>query len=239
MIFSLLLTIGNVMAVEPGYERTSYLTTVIPTIDGMWTSDDEWIDGEETWIGTDVVFRSTLDGDMTRWIIEFLTDTTSDSGDFWRFCINTGQSFSWKFEINGHTPLVWYIGGAGDWTEMEEAFPIEWDESLSTSPTSTTPHWILEFQIDKTSQFEFPDVWYFLLQVNDASNPEFLAWPPTDPDIAELYGIENFSTEPIPEGLTFAVMALLTTVSMLAGYRYFEKRKEIKAGKTGKPNAIP
>ena len=35
-----------------------------------------------------------------------------------------------------------------------------------------------------------------------------------------------FEVEPIPEGLTFAVMALLTTVSMLVGYRYFVKRKE-------------
>jgi len=32
----------------------------------------------------------------------------------------------------------------------------------------------------------------------------------------------------IPEGLTFAVVALLSTVSMLVGYKYFVKRKETK-----------
>jgi hypothetical protein len=227
MLCSLILSIGTVMAAEPGYERISYLTTVIPTIDGQWTTENEWTDGEDTWIGTDVFFTSTQDGDMTRWIVEFLTDTTNDPGDMWRFCINTGQSFSWKFEIYGHTDLVWYIGSA-DWTEREEAFPIEWEDSLSTSPTSTTPHWILEFQIDKTDQFEFPDVWYFLLQVNDASNPTFLAWPPTDPENSDSWGTENFSTEAIPEGLTFAVMVLLTTVSMLVSYKYLVKRKETK-----------
>jgi hypothetical protein len=53
---------------------------------------------------------------------------------------------------------------------------------------------------------------------------------PTNPDIPDTWGIENYSTEPIivPEGLTFAVMALLTTVSMLVGYKYFVKQKETK-----------
>ena len=68
----------------------------------------------------------------------------------------------------------------------------------------------------------------FLLQVYDESNPEFLAWPPTDPDDADRWGVELSSSEEIPEGLTFAVMALLTTVSMLVGYKYFVKRKETK-----------
>ena len=35
MLFSLLLTVVTVMAVEPGYERTGFLTQVTPTIDGM------------------------------------------------------------------------------------------------------------------------------------------------------------------------------------------------------------
>lgn len=231
MLCGLLLTVGTVMAVD--YERTSYLTTITPTIDGEWTSLDEWTDGEETWIGEDVVFRSTWDDDgddvMTRWIVEFLTDTTNNPGDFWLFCINFGETWNIKFEINGHTDLVWSIGGEGDWTEMEEAFPIEWDNSISSSPTSTTQHWILEFQINKHSQFDIEDVWKFLLQTYDASNPEYHTWPPNaDPGYDEEYGTENSLPEAIPEGLTFAIMALLTTVSMLVGYRYLVKRKETR-----------
>jgi len=138
-----------------------------------------------------------------------------------------------NFEITGHTDITWYLGGAGGggWvvTEVVEG-EIEWANSLSASPTDSTPHWILEFQKDKNAgQFEMGDVWNFLLQVFDASNPEFLAWPPTDPDVLEEYGIENYSTEPIPEGLTFGIMVLLSTVSMLVGYKYFVKRKETKA----------
>jgi hypothetical protein len=228
MICGLLLTVGINMVVAQDNERNSYLTTVIPTIDGQWTTDDEWTDGEPTWIGTDIVFRSTWDSEKTRWIVEFLTDTTDDIGDMWRFCLNFGHSFSFKFEINGHTNIVWFIGTT-DWTEMEEAFTIEWADSLSSSSASSTPHWILEFQIDREGQFNIPELWHFFLQVNDASNPTFHAWPADAEELTpEYYGTENSLSETIPEGLTFAVMALLTTVSMLVGYKYFIKRKETK-----------
>jgi hypothetical protein len=233
----LLITAGTVMAAEPGYERTSYLTQVVPTIDGMWTSPDEWTDGEVTWIGTDVAFRSTLDSGITRWIVEFYSDTTDDPGDFWRFCIDYGQyggssPTGWKFEITGHNNIAWYVGmGTGsDWAvyTVNEG-EMDWANSLSASPTNSTPHWILEFQIDKDSGIiQMHDVWNFLLQVNDASNPVFLAWPPTDPNVPDEWGIEYYSTEPIPEGLTFGVMALLSSISVIVGYKYFMKRKETK-----------
>jgi hypothetical protein len=233
MLFSLLLTVVTVMAAEPGYERFSRPTQVIPTIDGKWTPDNEWTDGEETWIGTDVVFRSTLDGDMTRWIVEFLTDNTNDAADLWRFCIQGFPSQTTgvrMFEINGHSELEWYSLSGENWVvRASDASEIEWANTVSASPTSDTPHWILEFQIDKDSgQVTMDDVWNFYLEVFDKSNPEVLAWPPTDYLVPEEWGVENYNPEPIPEGLTFAVMALLTTISMLVGYKYFIKRKETK-----------
>ena len=232
----LLITLGPTIAAAQEYTRTSYYTQVIPTIDGKWTTPDEWTDGEETWIGTDVVFRTTLDSGITRWIVEFLTDTTDDSGDYWRFGFDGDQSGSdgvvFKWEITGHDDWTIYQGIGGTWAERQSTIddsPFEYAESFSSSPTSSTPHWILEFQVPK-DELGYPlgDVWNFYLEVYDNSNPEFLAWPPTDPDDPDTWGIENYSTEPIPEGLTFAVMALLTTVSMLVGYKYFIKRKETK-----------
>jgi hypothetical protein len=229
----LLITLGPTIATAQDYTHTSYLTQVVPTIDGKWTTPNEWTDGAETWIGTNVVFRSTWDTQgsdvYTRWIVEFLTDTTTDPGDLWRFCVNFGQTWSIMFEIYGHSDLTFYIVTTSSSTEMEEAFPMEWDDSLSTSPTSSTPHWILEFQIDKNSQFTLGDVWTFLLQVFDASNPGYPSWPPNvEPEVIEGYGVENSVSEAIPEGFTFTVMALLTTVSMLVGYKYFNKRKVTK-----------
>jgi hypothetical protein len=233
MLCGLLLLSGETaMAAEPGYERFSHPTQMIPTIDGMWTSPDEWTDGEVTWIGTDVAFRSTLDSGMTRWIVEFFSDTTNNPGDYWIFCIDGSQGSSGvfrKFEIRGHTTIIWYLKATGDWTEVSVGeSDIQWANSLSTSPTNSTPHWILEFQLNKNSQIQIHDVWNFFLGAFDASNSKFYAWPPTDPDVPEEWGIENYSTEPIPEGSTFILMALLSTVSVLVGYKYFVKRKETK-----------
>jgi len=241
MLCGLLLTVGINMVVAQDYERNSYITQVTPTLDGEWTSPDEWTDGDETWIGTDVVFRSTHDGDMTRWIVEFLTDTTDDSGDYLQFCFDIGQyedseltlGHNNAIQIVGHTELVKFNVGDGEWVDWAgSALEVEWANSLSTSSASSTPHWIYEIQIDKTTAtIPWEGDWNFLLGVFDQSNSGdgLQTWPPNaDTLIPAEYGTENSLPEAIPEGLTFAVMALLTTVSMLVGYKYFIKRKETK-----------
>ena len=123
------------------------------------------------------------------------------------------------------------MGDGIGWTDRDmDPSELEWANSLSSSPTSSTPHWIYEFQkVKNTGDFTLDNVWNFFLRVYDASNPATKpSWPPTSPDVPEEYGIENYSTAEIPEGLTFMVMALLTTVSMFVGYRYFTKQKETK-----------
>ena len=234
-----LITAGTTMAAEPGYERISYTTLVLPTIDGAWTSEDEWTDGDITMIGEDVAFRSTWDmpDDVwTRWVVEFFSDTTDDPEDYWQFCIDGDQSggdspqpSDYKFEIKGHTKLEWYTGGVGDWTgpvSLGES-EIEWSNSLSESPTNSTPHWILEFQIPKNSgTVQMGILWNLRVAVYDESNSEagVQAWPPTDADVPDTWGIENYTMEPIPEGLTFGVMVLLSSVTVLVGYHYLRKR---------------
>ena len=245
MLSSLLVltTAGIAMAAEPGYERTSYSTVVTPTIDGAWTSEDEWTDTEVTMIGEDVAFRSTWDmGDnvFTRWIIEILSDTTDDPEDLWQFCIDgladggaAPQAGDYKFEITGHTTLVWYEGDGSGWVEVAlDASEIEWAASLSASPMNSTPHWILEFVIPKNAGTVQMDImWNLFVGVYDESNSGagVLAWPPTSADVPDAWGVEGYTMDPIPEGLTFGVMAALSSIAMLVGYKYFVKRKEVEA----------
>lgn len=242
LLMLLLITIGTTMAAEPGYERISYTTTVFPTIDGAWTSEDEWTDGDVTMIGEDVAFRSTWDmGDVvtTRWIVEFFSDTTDDPEDYWQFCIDGDQSggdspqpSDYKFEIKGHTNLEWYTGGVGDWSgpvSLGES-EIEWSNSLSESPTNSTPHWILEFQIPKNDgTVQMGILWNLRIATYDASNPEagVLAWPPTDADAPDGWGIENYSSEQIPEGLSFGILVLLSSVAVIATALVFRKRSRM------------
>jgi hypothetical protein len=83
-----LITAGTTMAVDPSYTRTDHPTQVEPVIDGVWTPENEWLDGEPTWIGEAVVFASTwsmISTDpitvTTNFVIEFLTDDTNDTSN--------------------------------------------------------------------------------------------------------------------------------------------------------------
>ncbi|TRO54196.1 hypothetical protein E2P63_01560 [Candidatus Bathyarchaeota archaeon] len=242
MLCSLLVMMisGTTMAAEPGYERVSYSTVVMPTIDGAWTSEDEWTDTEVTTIGEDVSFRSTWDmGDLvtTRWIVEFLSDTTDDAEDMWQFCIDGDQSGGtapqagdYKFEITGHTTLVWYVGDGAGWVEVAlDASEIQWAATLTDTPTNGTAHWVLEFAIPKNGgTVQMGIYWNLRVGVYDASNSAagVLAWPPTSADVPNAWGVEGYTMDPIPEGLSFGVMAVLSSISMVVGYKYFVKRKE-------------
>lgn len=238
----LLVSVGTINFVSAqGAERTSWSTQVEPTIDGMWTSEDEWTDGEVTMIGDDVAFRSTWDmpGDVwTRWVVEFFSDTTDDPDDVWQICIDGFQSGGvapqpshYKFEITGHTDLKWYTGMTTDWQEITlDENEIEWANSLSESPTNSTPHWILEFQTDKNAGTVQMDIlWNIRVAAYDGSNPDagFLAWPEgSDADVADTWGLENYQMANIPENLSFVVMALLSSVAVIATTAILRKRSK-------------
>jgi hypothetical protein len=243
----LLVSVGAISCVRAqAAERVSWQTQVTPTIDGEWTSDDEWTDGEETMIGDVVAFRSTWDmGDeyvMTRWIIEFFTDTTDDIADRVNFCIDgdqsggaTPQPGDFRFYISGHTEFVWYEGDGTDWIEKDlDETEIEWATSLSASPTESTPHWILEFQIPKNGGTVQLDItWNLMVMISDSSSgivgANAARWPEgSDTDVPDTWGIENFEMGAIPEGLSFGVMLLLSTVAAIVGISYLRKQPKWK-----------
>lgn len=235
-----LMNLATVKAAEPGYERISYATTSVPTIDGSWTSPTEWTDGAATMIGTDVAFRSTWDfADVvtTRWVVEFLSDTTNDPGDYWEMCLDgdqsggaTPQAGDYKFVITGHTNLVWYQGNGTGWTQITApAGEITWANSLSASPTSSTPHWILEFNKPKNAgTIQLGILWNFRIAAYDASNPSagVKAWPPTSANVPNAWGIENYSSDPIPETLTFGVVVVLSSAAVIIATFGFRKRSK-------------
>jgi hypothetical protein len=238
----LLVSLGAINCVSAqGYERISWSTQVFPTYDGVWTSEDEWTDGEITPIGEDVAFRSTWDmaeDVMTRWVIEFFSDTTDDAEDYWEFCMDgmadggsAPSAGDFKFVITGHTDLVWYEGDGTGWSVIElDESEIEWANALSDSPTNSTVHWILEFEIPKNSgTVQLTIVWNLRVGVYDASNPDagVLAWPEgSDADDPSSWGIENYAMEAIPEGLSFGVLVLLSSAAVIGASVVLRKRSK-------------
>jgi hypothetical protein len=224
------------------YTRISWLTQATPIIDGMWIVEYEWTDGEITTIGEDVAFRSTWDYPdvvITYWVVEFFSDTTDDPDDVWQFCIDgdmsmdsSPQPHDYKFEITGHTDLVWYKGNGTSWTEVAlDESEILWANSLSESPTNSTPHWILEFRLVKDAGIVLIDEWWnFRLAVYDASNSDagVLAWPPdSDADVPDGWGMEDYSWNVIPEGLSFGVFVLLSSVAVIVTSVILRKRSRM------------
>jgi hypothetical protein len=240
----LLVSVGAInFASAQGATRTSWQTQVTPTIDGEWTPEDEWTDGEITAIGEDVDFRSTWDfvsmeEVYTRWVVEFLSDTTDDLEDYWEVCFDGDQTMGaapeagdYKFVITGHTDLVWYQGDGTGWTEEAlDASEVEWAALLSESPTDSTPHWILEFVINKgAGSVLLGQLWNLRIAVYDASNSEAgeLVWPEgSDADDPSGWGVENFEMANIPEGLSFGVMVLLSSAAVIGASVVLRKRSK-------------
>ena len=243
MLCSLLMitTIGTVMAQD---SITEYWATESATFDGVWTSDMEWVAGPQTPISEDAIFTYMLStpGDMSvmnaQFLVENFADTTDDAGDYVQICFqydNSGgsapQSGCGRIDVIGQTDVVAYVGDGSAWVVNEDD-PIEWAASISESYLESTPHVILELQFDKISgslQLGQPPNG-LRIAVYDESTDTLEVWPEgSDADDPDSWGAiadfsqEPYSTEPIPEGLPFGVMALLTSVSLLAGSLYLRK----------------
>jgi hypothetical protein len=237
----LLVSVGAInCASAQAAERVSWGMVVQPTYDGVWTPDDEWTDGGEVnTIGEDVSFTSTWfygDAVVTQWLVEFLSDTTDDAEDYWEFCIDgyadggsAPQIGDFKFVITGHTDLVWYEGDGTGWAVADlDASEIEWANALSTSPTDSTEHWVLEFEIAKNVGTVQMDItWNCRVAVYDASTETTAAWPEgSDADDPSTWGMENYTSDTVPEGLSFGVMVLLSSVAVVVATIGLRKRSK-------------
>lgn len=246
MLCSLLLitTIGTVMAGNLDYSITEYWATEPATYDGVWTNDMEWVAGPQTPISEDAIFTYTLSASEdysvmnAQFLIENFADTTDDAGDYVQICFqydNSGgsapQSGCGRIDVIGQTDVVAYVGDGSGWTENTDD-PIEWAASISESYLESTPHAILELQFDKiTGSLQLGQPPNGLrIAVYDESTDTLEAWPPeSDADDPDSWGViadysgEPYSTEPIPEGLTFGVMAALSSIALLAGSLYLRK----------------
>jgi hypothetical protein len=216
------MTIGTVLPAAPGYSHTVYPQQNVVTFDGKWTSDQEWIDGFQTNITANSVFRDKYyvtgsDENLTctqTILIEILNDNTNDAEDYWQICFDGGgttmggptggtapQPTDVRIDIVGHSTVTWYNGTGTGWTTMDEpeGAQFQWKDSISTSSTSDTPHWICELVIEKVALGIGPTFWG-RIAVYDASNSAagVQAWPPTSRDIPDDWGDFPYAQDSLP-----------------------------------------
>jgi hypothetical protein len=244
-----------VNAYYSGYANTNYLAITTPTEDGVWTTSDEWLDAavppslpatfqwREKWTYPQDIIEHFL--------IEFFTDNTNDTGDYYQICIdNTAngganpQTDDIRIDWVGHSfsGLHLYKGTGSGWTAYTN---FTWGtdlfvaESLSTSPLNSTAHWIMELSMDRSkADFDVSGAGYapwIRLAVYDANNSAagVQAWPPTSQDVPNDWGLETGIQSTIPESLTIAVVVVLSSIAAVAGFYLLRKHP-----KTEKHNAV-
>jgi hypothetical protein len=103
---------------------------------------------------------------------------------------------------------------------------FQWNNSISASPTSSTPHWILEIMLNKPA-VGLGTMFNGRVAVYDASSAAagVNAWPPTSRDVPNDWGTFPYSSDPIPENLSFGVVMLLSSVAVLVGSFAFRKKR--------------
>lgn len=259
MLCSLLLPIivGIAKAGNPDYSMTEYFAATPATIDGEWTTTDEWADGEPHVMSENATFAYKLDTSggtgnyIMQWLVEIFTDNTNDTGDVWQICLdpdNGGgaapQTGDFKIEIEGHTDLVCYEGNGAGWDVITPAAgEIEWADSISDSPWNSTDHWILEIELAKEIGLIIVGApangIRFAVYDDSAASAGFQAWAPGSADVPDEWGVISVvSQTPWPEGFSLGVVALLSSVAVVVSFYFLRKRPKVKRYSSGKTGEI-
>jgi hypothetical protein len=236
-------------ATASGYTRTDWYLQVTKTIDGNWTTTDEWTDGEPTVINGNVTFRSVweMPSDVyTNFIIEFFTDNTTDAGDYWEMCFDFnnvgganlgGSGRYYRVYIEGHNNLTVYQGSTSGWTELPSAkSDIIRANSISASPNSSKPHWILEMNILKSAGTNMIDSTFGVrVAAYDANTSTLVSWPPgAARDVPDQWGTQTYQYAAFPETLTITAVVLLSSVAVVVSFHFLRKRPKTESYSSGK-----
>ena len=248
MLYNLLL-VGFAEAGNSAYSMTEYQWAAIATIDGKWTTTDEWTDGPPMTMSNNATFTYNLDITQTsatvytmEWLVEIFTDNTTDAGDYWEICFdpnNSGgtapQVGDFKIKIEGHTTLKVYNGTGSGWAEITPvAGELTWDDSISASPWNSTPHYILELSDNSkiAGAIQTPQPPNGMrVAVYDATSGELAAWAPgSDDGVPNGWGvISGYSETPIPEGFSILVVVLLSSVALVASFYFLRKHPKTQS----------
>ena len=243
-------------AYQPGYEVNDHTALNACTVDGNWTTTNEWTDAAEKQLdgSLNVIFRLKYTVPSYEplivyqyYLIEFFDDTTDDPGDYWQICYDGApdggtapKTDDIRMDFVGHniTGFTFYRGNGTGWspsTAYAWGTNIYIVDGLGTSPLSSTPHWIAEIMIEHIYFGIQADQWIRVAAYDESNGGAGVqAWPESSVNVPEDWGVSWSTNEPIPEALTIGVMVLLSSVSVLIASHYFRKQSRIESCSSGK-----
>jgi hypothetical protein len=245
---SLLLFAGNATAYNSAFTHTDYMGSAMPTLDGKYTTPAEYSAGASLGFGTDGVFRDiwASSGNVFENFILETMDTTNDPTDSYTICYDsnadggsTPKIDDFKIVITGHgasATVAWFKGTGTAWATAATpgAAIFDFKESLATSPTSSTPHYMVEAKVDKQDTTAFGAViigMNFAMRIAyyDASTGTTQAWPPAPAtaDNPDSWGYVPYSMEAVPESLTLGLVLALSSFAVVAGAVLVRKPKAL------------
>jgi hypothetical protein len=237
-----------VNASRAGYTFTFWLATNDVTIDGKWTTATEWTDAEtpplipssfvwrEKWTMPANIFQNLL--------FEFFADGTNDTGDYFQICFDPAanggsapQTDDFLFNITGNSKLTVYRGTGSAWSTTPytsyTSTTLKFAEMLTNTQLNQTPHWVYEFLLDRSGDWDVSGAGYapgIRVAAYDANNAAagVQSWPPnslaTNPSD---WGIESGQYASMPEfpiATALGAIMLLSSVATVAGF-FVRKRK--------------
>jgi hypothetical protein len=228
---------GTADGFKVGHIHVTYEYKLPVTLDGKWTTDNEWSNLPASFFGSSVFrdrFRLTSSLEVEQHVlIECLNDSTNDADDYVEMCFDCSQNGGsapqtddCKVNVMGHganATVNWYKGTGNGWTPIV-AFSnssFEYASQLASSVNGNASHWIYEISLDRVA-FALTAYLEIGLRVAsyDANNTAFgvQAWPPTSPDVPNDWGDSpiSFATpEDVPESLSLGVIVSLTSAVIL------------------------
>jgi hypothetical protein len=242
---------GKAAAYNASYTHTDYSGTTAPTIDGQYTTSTEYSAAASIGFGTDAVYRAfwvTVTNVQEFMIVETM-DTTNDAGDYYVICYDsaadggtTPNTDDFKIVITGHGTSAtqqWFRGTGTGWSSVTPPATavFNFKESLATSPTSTTPHYMVEMTVDKQETATFG---ISIIGINYAMRVSYndthtgtgtvQAWPPspaTD-DIPDGWGYMPADLSgSVPESFSIIIIVALSSIAIVAGSVLLRKHTKI------------
>jgi hypothetical protein len=222
-----------VSAAAAGFEHTSYSLVNACTVDGKWTTTTEWSDCQQTMVGTFALYRDKWLGDFGAdpmtitqyWLVEVLNDATTDAGDYVEICLDSNAAGGTAPPADNYrivltpTSMTWYKGTGTGWAALATPASAKYNTTINTSFSSGPAHRIYEVQYEKMALGvgATPNI---RVAVYDASNAAagVIAWPTgSSANVPNAWGTCPYSMDPVPEGFSFGILVLLSSVAVVAG----------------------